>query len=869
MPAGAVVVIDGEPGVGKTTLIDVACSRAEAAGAVVVRVSADEFSAARPLGLLPAEVQAAGGADTDAMLEHLERVAAGRPCMVAFDDLQWADPASLALLGPLVRRAVPAGVVLVLAHRSWPRAAALDELLDRVAPLEPVVLTLRPMSVAEVRVLGELQVGKPLGVGVCDLLDRAGGNPFYALSLMRMLDAEGSLDETGAFAELVGPTPAVERSTLAALVVRRVALLGHDAELVLQHAAVLGRSFTASGVASLAATTPEAVAAALLLSVKAEVLVDEGTTLAFRHDLLREALVQSLPASWRMTLHRNAAVLCDSAGDRAAAAAHLLRAELRLEDVPWLTSMIDACAPPVGLALLDRALSLMAADDARYQELAAERADFLLWNGKAQEAVDAARELLAAGVDAAAAVHLRATVAHALFLLGRPSEAVDTWEPFTQEVSARVRAEELAELAFANMFAGRLHQSRLAAEEACSLSDDATNTTVASLVLAYVSAAAGDVVAAQAHADRAVDAAPAAAESAKRFGPTLIRASVRDFCGDPVGALEDVMADDRDPADRASVVRVPFRLSVAATVHFRAARWDDALANADAGALASRDLSVAAIDGWLSALPMVITLFRHGPGAAASVGLPVGQAYLGSDWLLWAQALVREAEGDPAGALDLLQLVATVGSAMGSGAAALLVTPDAVRIAHQLGRPEAAEAVLATSAWAGSVRDVPAAAEYAWALALHRRDAAGVLAAADALAAVRPFQGTRALRDAALLLAATDPVEARVVATRAIAGFDVVGADDAAARLRAGLRSAGVRLRAGKPAAERVGWGSITATERMVVELVAAGCTNSEIADRLYTSRRTVESHLVHVYNKVGVRSRVDLAREAAKQWPN
>jgi DNA-binding CsgD family transcriptional regulator len=758
-------------------------------------------------------------------------------------------------------------VVLVLAHRSWPRAAALDELLDRVAPLSPVVLTLRPMSEAEVRVLGELQVGKPLGAGVCDLLGRAGGNPFYALSLMRMLDDEGALDERGTVAELAGPTPAVERSTLAVLVVRRVALLGPDAERVLQHAAVLGRTFSSSTVAKLAGVAPEAVAAALVLSVKAEVLVDEGTTLAFRHDLLREALVQSLPASWRMALHRRAAMLCDDEGDRAAAAAHLLRAEVRLDDVPWLTSMIDACAPPVGLALLDRGLSLMADDDPRYQELAAERADFLLWNGKAQEAVDAARALLAAGVDAAATVHLRATVAHALFLLGRPGEAVDTWEPFTEEVSARVRAEELAELSFANMFAGRLHQSRSAAEAALALSDDPSNTTVASLVLAYVTAAAGDVAAAHAHADRAVRAAPAASESARRFGPTLIRASVRDFFGDPVGALEDVLADDHDPADRASVVRVPFRLSVAATVYFRAARWDDALASADAGTLASRDLSVAAIDGWLSALPMVITLFRQGPAAAARVALPVGQAFLGSDWLLWAQALVRDADGDPAGALDLLQLVATVGSAMGSGAAALLVTPDAVRIAHQLGRPDAAESVLATSAWAGSVHDVPAAAEYAWALALHRRDAAGLLAAADALAAVRPFQATRALRDAALVLAADDPVEARAVAARALAGFEVVAADDAAARLRSSLRSLGVRLRAGRPAAARVGWESITATERMVVELVAAGCTNSVIAERLYTSRRTVESHLVHVYNKVGVRSRVDLAREAARQW--
>jgi DNA-binding CsgD family transcriptional regulator len=185
-----------------------------------------------------------------------------------------------------------------------------------------------------------------------------------------------------------------------------------------------------------------------------------------------------------------------------------------------------------------------------------------------------------------------------------------------------------------------------------------------------------------------------------------------------------------------------------------------------------------------------------------------------------------------------------------------------------LDRPDAAEAVLATCAWAAQVHCVPAAAEYAWATALHGRDAAGVLAAAEALAATRPFQATRALRDAALLLADADPVASRSVATRTLAGFDAIGADDAAARLRATLRTAGVRLRAGRPAAERVGWAAITATERMVVELVAAGCTNSEIAERLYTSRRTVESHLVHVYTKVGVRSRVDLAREAARQWP-
>jgi DNA-binding CsgD family transcriptional regulator/tetratricopeptide (TPR) repeat protein len=609
------------------------------------------------------------------------------------------------------------------------------------------------------------------------------------------------------------------------------------------------------------------VANHLAVAVRAEVLLDDGPHFSFRHDLLREALAQSLPAAWRMVVHRRAAELLDALGDRAAAASHLLRAQLQPDDVTWLTSMVDVCSPSIGLGLLDRSLSLMAADDPRYSALATERADFLLWSGHAQEAVDSARALLAAGVPDAVTVPLRSTIAHALFVLGRPGEAVDSWERLPDSTDPVLRAVELAEMAFADMFAGRLIKARELATQARSLADDDSSATIASLVLAFVNASAGNITEALGHADVAVARAPGAGESAKRFGPALVRASVRDFSGDSVGALNDVMSDELDPTDRASVVRVPFRLSVAATVHFRSGRWDDALANADAGAMAARDLSVAALDGWLSAIPMLITLFRHGPDAAERVRLPSGGAHLGSDWLLWAQALVRESQGDTAGALELLELIATIGSAMGSGAAALLVTPDAVRIAHSLGRPESAAAVLTASKWAEGVVGAPASLEYAWSLALHAQDAAGVSNAGDALHVVRPFQAARAWRDAALMFAESDPAESRNTATKALTAFDAMGADDASARLRSALRERGVRVRTGKPANERVGWGSITATERMVVELLASGCTNSEIAAQLYTSRRTVESHLVHVYNKVGVRSRVELAREAARQW--
>src|ERR1700681_3990071 len=64
------------------------------------------------------------------------------------------------------------------------------------------------------------------------------------------------------------------------------------------------------------------------------------------------------------------------------------------------------------------------------------------------------------------------------------------------------------------------------------------------------------------------------------------------------------------------------------------------------------------------------------------------------------------------------------------------------------------------------------------------------------------------------------------------------------------------------------GWGSLTPTELDVVRLVGDGLPNKDIATRLFISPRTVQSHLRHVYNKLGLTSRVQLAQEASRQIP-
>ena len=64
---------------------------------------------------------------------------------------------------------------------------------------------------------------------------------------------------------------------------------------------------------------------------------------------------------------------------------------------------------------------------------------------------------------------------------------------------------------------------------------------------------------------------------------------------------------------------------------------------------------------------------------------------------------------------------------------------------------------------------------------------------------------------------------------------------------------------------DRSVWASLTLAERDVVRLVSEGLANNDIATRLFVSPRTVQTHLTHVYTKLGLTSRVQLVREAAR----
>ena len=92
------------------------------------------------------------------------------------------------------------------------------------------------------------------------------------------------------------------------------------------------------------------------------------------------------------------------------------------------------------------------------------------------------------------------------------------------------------------------------------------------------------------------------------------------------------------------------------------------------------------------------------------------------------------------------------------------------------------------------------------------------------------------------------------------------GAHHDTARVRAALRGHGVRKRQPSAGRPQQGWGSLTSSELTVVDLVARGLTNREAAAELFLSPDTINTHLRHAFGKLGIRSRVDLARLAAQR---
>jgi DNA-binding CsgD family transcriptional regulator len=138
------------------------------------------------------------------------------------------------------------------------------------------------------------------------------------------------------------------------------------------------------------------------------------------------------------------------------------------------------------------------------------------------------------------------------------------------------------------------------------------------------------------------------------------------------------------------------------------------------------------------------------------------------------------------------------------------------------------------------------------------------------LSCPRPLAAAAALEDlGGARLAENDRSGAANAFDRALRVCIEAGAVRDAARVRKQLRDLGIRRRIQSLDRPKVGWESLTEAELNVARLAAAGYTNRGIADRLFVSPHTVNTHLRHVFDKLDVRSRVDLTRVVQRHSPD
>jgi len=361
LDSAQVVAVAGEPGIGKTRIVDEAAAEAGARGAAVVRGRAEEESRAygpwraalRPLlaaatglpatvlgdvrrltgdGRPPAEAPAGPGAARDgeeerlrmfdAVAELVRSATRERALFIALEDLHAVDRSSLLLLGHLLQAVPDAQLLVVLTYRSaelspgHPLGALLDD-LERDRRLTRVPLHGLPEAAVARFFPPEATVGSS---ALHELHERTAGNPFFLRELVRLLAERGELHGDGA------TLPAIVPDRVREVVGRRLEPIPAATREVLAIAGVVGRPFTIAGVARIGGLGRESVAQAMQPALSGRLLearLDAPGRFGFAHAIVRDAVYDELPPALRARLHASvAAVLQESleAGGEATAA---------------------------------------------------------------------------------------------------------------------------------------------------------------------------------------------------------------------------------------------------------------------------------------------------------------------------------------------------------------------------------------------------------------------------------------------------------------------------------------------------------------------------------------------------------------------
>jgi DNA-binding CsgD family transcriptional regulator len=795
---------------------------------------------------LPADPRALGVA----IVTLLPLLAGTRPLVLAIDDDQWMDASSAATLAFALRRSLLQPVLLLLSRRiDGAPATALEEAID---PAEVERLRVGPLSVGAIQMLVRQRLGiafpRPM---LLRLHEVSGGNPFHALELARAQTVDPARDTT---VPLVVP-PSLER-----LVGARLQALEPRTRWALLLVAAHGRL----PVGLLPAL--EVAPAALDTALAANLIATSGGVVCFTHPLLASGVYQGTTGEERRVAHRLLATVVDDPVHRGR---HLALGSDGPDDE--LAAALESAAgvahhrgmPIAAAELAEHALRLTppgAVDDRHRRAILTARAHMESGEGRRPRAI--AADLLArapAGRPRAEALVLRSE-------LGDPGTAVRLLRDALAEAAGvpELRAAIHAGLAEKGRFlegrawAERHAQASLRLAER--LDDDALRATALS-ILARLRFEGGDPDALEL-AERGYRLAARLADPWQVKGAGWAVGDVLTWSGMNERAREWLERQIADWRDHDEEVRGEL-LHYLALVEFWSGHWRIATEYADQ----DREIGVQYGREQPQELltPALIAVHR-GQFAVArdhaqrALDLAGGQL-LG--YLIAILGICDQWSGNPAAALTHFVLAEQTADARGSDEPNFRWwRADHVEALLQLGRIDDAVRLVAdwenAAARVGRERVLAQAVRCRGLIAAALGDVATALVlleeAADRHESVGdPFNRARALLAlGGVRLRARQKRTAREALEAALAGFEALGAAGWAATARGELARIGGRARIE----------GLSPSELRVAELVAEGRTNREIASALFLSERTVAGHLTHVYAKLGIRSRTELARQ-------
>jgi DNA-binding CsgD family transcriptional regulator/tetratricopeptide (TPR) repeat protein len=784
-----------------------------------------------------------------------------RGVVVCFDDLQWADPESLEVVHHLAVGVGDSPIVLLGAVRLGEHSPA-EALARRLAQQRDAeLLELPPLSLEDLRTLvGVLLAAPAPDPLVTEVAHRSAGLPLFVEELVDAYLAAGVLAVRDGAVRWSGPSPEWVPPSMASWVASRLARLGPEARAVVAAAAVLGR-FDRS-LAELANLPPKTVEEALGSAIDAGLIDRVATELRFHHDLVRDAVAQSLLPSKAEALHRRAAETLERHGAAPEERAHHLEAVGERESAAGLLvqaarSSLDAHALASAGDLASRALRLApaarSAADAR-EVLAAS----LAGQGRWSEALDLDRQLVAAGrTDASVLGRMAATALHA----GRVEEAAAVLSSDAARALPNALRDRLqATVALAR---GQLASAAELAEGASrdALAQGDVDNACASLDVL------GRVLDLLGRHEEAADAFRRWAALAEEAGLVSSRLHALVSLGGhqllrglPAPALWEARALGLQAR---SYLQLGWaELSLAYAVQFtRPAAEAIALADAAVGRARRFRLDV---------LPHLLV-------AAAGAHYPLDPR--AGERLLGEALQLRPADDDLAIIADYGRgLYALYDGRYGDAAAHWERCVEGMR-GHRGGTPNDAPAGLPVALLAAGRKDDAIQALVAarqWPIHVFEYTFQALTTLADALlnghtdqviAAVEPMRGPEPFYRAGTLVAAAeisaDPVRVSWL-REALDQFTWGGWERTAARVRRLLRAAGAPVpRARRSAAavpDTLRACGVTRREADILALLAAGLTNADIAAQLHLSVRTVESHVSSLLAKLGARNRTDLA---------